>query len=121
MIPKETVLTVVFDRAELAGAIRRAAILTNEESRAVRFAFEDGKLVLTSRAMDVGEARVELDAAFEGAPIQVAFNPDFFVEGLRILEAEKVTLRLSGRDTPARLDGEENYVYVIMPVTLRSG
>lgn len=121
VIPKETALTATFPRQELAAAVRRAGILTNEESRAVRFSFEDGKLVLTSRAMDVGEARVELQSQFEGPPISVAFNPDFVVEGLKTIEADTITVRLSGKDTPARIDGEENYIYVVMPVTLRSG
>ena len=69
----------------------------------------------------VGEARVEVDTKVEGAPVEVAFNPDYVIEGLNAMAAETVTLRISGKDTPSRLDGEENYVYVVMPVTVRVG
>ena len=37
------------------------AVLTSEESRSVRMTLEDGKVVLTSRAVDIGEARVRLE------------------------------------------------------------
>lgn len=120
VIPKETPLSASFKRDVLVSMLRQAKLFTNEESRSVRVAFEEGRMVLTARAMDVGEARVEIETVVEGTPVETAFNPDFLIEGLNATDAENVTLRLSGRDTPARIDGEENYVYVVMPVTVRS-
>ena len=121
VIPKETRHAVEFEHAELFKALRQAAILTSEESRSVRFSLSEDGVTLTSRAIDVGEAQVDIDARFDGDPIEVSFNPDYVLEGLKVIEAENVTLRLSGRDTPALVDGEENFTYVIMPVTIRTG
>ena len=121
VIPKTTVLSASFEKQELLSALKQAAILTNDESRSVRLSFSDGKLVLTSRAMDVGEARVELPTEVDGDAIDVAFNPDFLVEGIKVIDAERLKISVSGKDTPARIDGEEDFVYVVMPVTLRSG
>jgi DNA polymerase III subunit beta len=120
VIPKETPLSASFARDELAAILRQAKLFTNEESRSVRFVFEEGKLVVTARATDVGEARVELATVVEGTPIETAFNPDYVLEGLAVTDAARVTLRLSGKDTPALIDGEENFTYVVMPVTVRS-
>ncbi len=120
VIPKETVLSATFRRDDLLIAMRQAKLLTNEESRSVRLTFEPTRLLLNSRAMDVGEAQIEVDAVVEGEPIDVSFNPDFVIEGLTVIEAERVVLRVSGRETPSRIDGEENYIYVVMPVTMRS-
>jgi len=121
VIPKETTLTAVFDKHELLSALKQAAILTNDESRSVRMSFGEDRLVLTSRAMDIGEARIELETEAKGEPIDIAFNPDFLVEGLKNMDAERLTILVSGKDTPARINGEENFIYVVMPVTLRSG
>ena len=121
VIPKETVLTAEFQREDLLSALRQAAILTNDESRSVRMSFTEDSLVLTSRAMDVGEARVELTTEVNGESPDVAFNPDFLVEGIKVMDAERLKISISGKDTPARIDGEDNFVYVVMPVTLRSG
>jgi DNA polymerase-3 subunit beta len=120
VIPKDSVLTATFKKEELLAGMRQAKLLTNEDSRSVKLSFQDGKLVLTSRATDVGEALVEVDTKMEGTPVEVAFNPDFVIEGLSAIAANEVTLRVSGKDTPSRIDGEENYTYVVMPVTMRA-
>lgn len=121
VIPKESVLTASFKKEDLLSGMRQAKLLTNEESRSVKLSFQDGRLVLAARATDVGEAHVEVDAKIDGTPVEVAFNPDFVIEGLNAIAANEVTLRVSGKDTPSRIDGEENYVYVVMPVTMRAG
>jgi len=121
VIPKETPFSARFQINELRSALRRSAILTNDESKSVRMTFNDGQVILSSRAIDVGEAEIEVEAECEGKPFDVAFNPDYLIDGLKVMDAESVTLKLSGRDTAALLDGEENFTYVIMPVTLRTG
>ena len=120
VIPQETPQRATFNLGVLQSALRRSAILTNEESRSVRLAFDEGLLTITSRAIDVGESRVEIEADYAGEPVSLAFNPDFLVDGLKAMDGETVHINLAGPDTPARLDGEENYVYVVMPVTLRT-
>lgn len=120
VIPKDSVLRATFKKEELLAGMRQAKLLTNEESRSVKLVFQDDKLILSSRATDVGEAIVEVDTKMDGSPIEVAFNPDFVIEGLSAIAANEVTLRVSGKDTPSRIDGEENYVYVVMPVTMRA-
>lgn len=121
VIPKETPMSARFKRTDLLAALRQAAILTNEESRSVRTEFKEGRLLLSSRAVDVGEAQVELECDYEGDPLGLAFNPDFLMDGIKAMDVETVTLRLSGRDTPALVEGEENFIYVVMPVTMRTG
>jgi DNA polymerase-3 subunit beta len=120
VIPKTAVLTAKFNKEELLAAMRQAKLLTNEESRSVRLTFQSDKLILSSRATDVGEAEVVVDAVIEGTPVEVAFNPDFVIEGLSAIAANEVTLRISGKDTPSKIDGEEDYEYVVMPVTMRA-
>jgi DNA polymerase-3 subunit beta len=120
VIPKTSVLSAKFKKEELMAALRQAKLLTNEESRSVKLSFQPDKLILSSRATDVGEAVVEVDTKTEGAPIEVAFNPDFVIEGLAAIAANEVTIQVSGKDTPSKIDGEEHYDYVVMPVTMRA-
>ena len=44
VIPKDHDKRVTFESGSLASAIRRAALLTNEESKGVRLSFHDNKL-----------------------------------------------------------------------------
>lgn len=121
VLPKARLLKATFPRLELITALRQASVLTSEESRSVRMKFADGRMVLTSRAAEVGDSRIELPSTLEGEDLEVAFNPDYLVEGLKNMEVAEVTLVLSGPETPACVEGEENFVYIVMPVTLRAG
>ena len=121
VLPAATPFSAEFGKEELLQSLRQASVLTNEESRSVRFSFEEDQLILTSRAIDVGESRILIETQYEGDPIQVSFNPDYLIDGLKVIDADTVTLKLSGTDTPALLEGEENFTYLVMPVTLRTG
>src|SRR5690606_12139044 len=72
VIPKDQDKRVAFDRDVLASAVRRAALLTNEESRGVRLKFSgaEKQVELSSRAPEMGEAEVRVDvASYEGGDI----------------------------------------------------
>lgn len=122
VIPDDCPSSIRFDKDELTTAFKQAALLTSQETRSVKITFEDGRAVLNSQALDAGEAIIEIDApGYDGEPLTIAFNPDYVVEGLKTMDAEEVSLEFSKANRPAKILGEENFVYVIMPVTLRNG
>jgi len=121
VIPAELPNSATFRRTDIVSALRQAAILTNDESRSVRLSFEEKRVIMTSRAVDMGESRIEVEAQYDGQPISMAFNPDYLLEGIKVMDAESIVLRLSEASTPACLEGEENFIYVVMPITLRAG
>src|SRR5204862_7118020 len=78
VIPKDQDKKIVFDRDVLSSAVRRAALLTNEESRGVRLQFKgkSKQLELSSRAPEVGESHINVDiASYEGEDVEIGFNP----------------------------------------------
>ena len=122
VIPKNNDKFVEFERDRLMSAIRRVALLSNERSRAIRFAMSEGKVEVTSNSPDLGEATEELLVAYDGPPTQVCFNSQYVVDFLNVVETDQV--RLSFRDemsqavmTPVNPEGYE-YTYVIMPMRI---
>ncbi|MFO0837206.1 MAG: DNA polymerase III subunit beta [Phycisphaerae bacterium] len=122
VIPKGNDNRARLNRTELAGAIRRAEILTTEESRAVRMAFDQSQLVITANAPEQGDARVEIPAEYSGKPLEVGFNPVFLLDALRVITFEQVNLELEDAFRPGILCGEDKneFLYVVMPVSLAS-
>jgi DNA polymerase III subunit beta len=121
VIPKDAPIKVRFNRIELASAFRQAAILTSQESRSVRVHLADGRAILRSQAPDAGSATIEIDAPdFQEEALSIAFNPDYFDEGLKVMEVDVVTFGLGRSNQPATITGEDGFVYVVMPITLRS-
>ena len=99
-------------------AVRQAMIVTDEESRGVDFSFGNGTLKLSSQAADVGTSTVEMPIGFDAEPIVVTFDPRFVSDFLKVLDpASQVTLNLIDGASAAVFTAEENYTYVVMPLS----
>jgi DNA polymerase-3 subunit beta len=122
VIPKEHNKVARINREVLLGAVKRAALLTTEESRAVKLAFGENSLVITSQAPEQGDARVEIPISYEGEPLAIGFNPAFLNDALRVVPFDEVMLELHEAFRPGVLRGEDKgeFIYVVMPVSLLS-
>jgi len=118
VIPQGNDKKVTFTPAGLLSAVRRAALLTTEESKGVRFSFTPGKLVLSGRAPDQGEATITLDLEYKDSPLEIGFNPNYLIDALRVVDTDSVVLELGEANRPGVLQAGPNFLYVIMPVSL---
>lgn len=120
VIPKDQDKKVTFDPGALASAIRRAALLTNEESKGVRLNFHDNMLTLTSRAPEMGEAEVQLELKnYSGDPVEIGFNPSYITDALKVVGTSEVIIELKAPNKPGVLKIGNEFTYVIMPVNLQ--
>jgi DNA polymerase-3 subunit beta len=98
-------------------AVRQAAIVTSEESRGIDFTFGDGSLVLSGKAAEVGQSRVELPIGYDGREITITLDPRFVVDFLKVLDSDKTfTIELKDSDSAAMCSTDDGYAYVIMPL-----
>jgi len=121
VIPKDQDKKVTFDRDVLTSAVRRAALLTNEESRGVRMSFSgaDKQVELTSRAPEMGEADIRVPInAYEGEDIAIGFNPHFITDALKVITEPEVIMELKAPNKPGLMKSGNDFVYVVMPVNL---
>ncbi|MCR4411076.1 MAG: DNA polymerase III subunit beta [Thermoguttaceae bacterium] len=101
-------------------AVRQSAIVTSREHRGVDFAFGDGRLVLSTRGAELGDARVELPIAYEGEELTVTLDPRFVADFLRVLDPDQTfTLCLRDSESPVVCSTGDGYSYVIMPLATR--
>jgi DNA polymerase-3 subunit beta len=110
---------VTVDRQKFISAMRRAAILTNEESRGVRMQFAKGKpATFTGRAPEVGEGVVQLEIqSYDGEPIEIGFNPSLIWEGLGAVADEVVSFEMNAPSKPGVMRADR-FLYLVMPITL---
>lgn len=119
VIPKDNDKMMTAACGDFMSAVRRAALLTTEESKGVRMAFGEHGLKLTSRSPESGEAEVNFACKYEGDEMEIGFNPQFVVDALKVVDADEIRLELSAPNRPGLLKGGENFLYVIMPVNLQ--
>jgi DNA polymerase III subunit beta len=119
VVPKDGDKHATMPTESLASAFRRAALLTNEESKGVRMAFKKDGLTLTSRAPEMGEAEIKVDLpAYDGEAVDIGFNPYYLLDALKVAGTEQVTLDLRAANKPGVLRAGPTFLYVVMPVNL---
>jgi DNA polymerase-3 subunit beta len=120
VIPKDQDKRVTFDVDVLRSAIKRAALLTNEESKGVRLNFAENVLTLTSRAPEMGEAEIHVELQqYEGEPVEIGFNPGYITDALKVIDDESVIVELKAHNKPGVLKTGSEFTYVVMPVNLQ--
>lgn len=118
VIPRDNDKKIELGTQDFHSAVRRAALLTSEQSKGIRLAFGDGALVLSSRAPEQGEAQVKMKTDYRDAAIEIGFNPTFLTDALKVMETPTFTLELKESNRPGILRLGQDFVYVIMPVSL---
>lgn len=118
VIPKAEKTLSQAKRDDFLQAVRRTSLLTSSDSPAVKLDFVKGKILISSRSPNLGEAKEELLADVQGNDIAIGFNPNYLIDVLKNLDIDDVAFSLSDPDKPGLLKGKEGYKYVIMPMQL---
>jgi DNA polymerase-3 subunit beta len=118
IIPKKPSAKIPLSVGPFLSATRQAAIMTDEESKRVSFAFAPGKLTLQAQGSATGKSKVEMPIDFDGTPITISFDPNFLVDMLKVLDSdESIQLDLVDAQKPALLRAGDDYLYLVMPLT----
>ena len=97
--------------------------LVAERNTPVRLAFSDGEVELRAGAGDEAQATEAVECSIDGDPIEIAFNPQYLLDGLGALDDPSTKLSFTASTRPAVLtaatpDSASNYRYLLMPVRL---
>jgi DNA polymerase-3 subunit beta len=120
VIPKSNDKRIDFDRTRLASAVKRVRLLSNERSKAVKFAMGTDQVEITSSTPELGEAHEILPVDYNAAAMQICFNADYVDNFLGVVETDQVQLEFKDEMSqavmkPVGAEGYE-YTYVIMPM-----
>jgi DNA polymerase-3 subunit beta len=120
IILKSDAHDIPLDKHLFSMMLKRMSILSSEEYRSVVFNFVKDQLMITSTNPDIGESKETMAIAFEGEPIQVAFNPRYFIETLAVIEGDTVLLSIADEEKPCLIEdqGDNTFLTVIMPMRI---
>ena len=125
VIPAGNDKTVKVNREALESAVRRVSVLSNSNTRQIRFSVRPGFIELSSSSHEIGgEAREEVSAIYEGDPIDTAYDFRYLLDVIERIEGENIVFMLdspvsAGIITPDEDgSGNEEYQCLIMPLRL---
>lgn len=114
----ETKLTV--STKELLYSIERASLIITSEERKypVRFKSNENETLEITTNTDIGSVKEEVGISLTGKMIDVDFNPRYFIDALKVIEEEEISINFSGNIGPCvikPLEGDE-YSYLVLPL-----
>ncbi|MHB8527927.1 MAG: DNA polymerase III subunit beta [Caulobacteraceae bacterium] len=124
VIPRENNRIMTVDNTLFAAAVDRVATISSEKSRSVKLAVESGRVVLTVRNMETGQAVEELEVDYDGEPFEIGFNARYLMDVTGQIGGETAEFRFADRAAAATmldpvlvLDPTDARVqYVLMPL-----
>jgi DNA polymerase-3 subunit beta len=107
----------------LSESVKRVALVA-ERNTPVRLSFSSGQLVLEAGTGDEAQAEEVIEADFSGDDLSIAFNPQYLLDGLAVLDSDTVRISFTEPGKPALLtgkpgpDGNPEFRYLLMPIRL---
>jgi len=118
IIPADSDKKVTLSTEATISAVKRAALLTSEESRGIKLSVGKDSIVFSCRAPETGDAEVRMSIDYKGQPIEIGFNPQFLTDALRVITTEQFELELGHQDRPGLIRSGKDFIYVLMPINL---
>lgn len=118
VIPKKSLHTISLHREELIALLRQISLFTSDLSGSVRFHFTKGSLQLTAASAELGEGQVSMPVNYEGEPLEIAFNPFYFIDILRHIQEETVHFSINDSYNPGLVTDSAKSLFVIMPMRI---
>jgi DNA polymerase-3 subunit beta len=125
VIPRDNKRVLTLDNALFAAAVDRVATISTEQSRAVKLSVEAGRMTLTVRNMDAGQAVEELEVDYDGEAFEIGFNARYILDVTAQIGGETAEFRFADQagagatilDPTLVLDPTDAAVqYVLMPL-----
>ncbi len=127
IFPSSVDTEAVIETAALEEAVKRVALVA-ERNTPVLLKFTDGQVLIEAGTGDDAQASEALESTLTGPEIQIAFNPQFLLDGLHAVGTAFSRLSFTQPSRPAVLTGQaevdaeadSSYRYVLMPVRFAS-
>jgi len=119
VMPKGAGMKVTVDTEALLRASERAAVIASQSANIIKTEVRGDQLHIMAQAPDVGSVDEVLDVEVTGkGKSSIAFNVRLLTDALKVIEDEKVLIELGESLSPGliRPKGEEDFVYIVMPI-----
>ena len=122
-IPRKNPIAVIAETKELIGSLDRVGVVISEKLKSpVRCVFEHDRVLLGAKTAS-GEASDVCPVSGDGGGLEIGFNNRYLMDALRYAPAEQVKLELNTGISPCVIvpvEGEENFLYMVLPVRLKA-
>ncbi len=126
VMPQSNDKIVELGREAFSDALHRVSLVANERNRAVKVALSKGKVEISAKNPELGEALETISTDYSKGDVEIGFNAKYFLEFLAAVDTDEVILELKDEASQALLRPKPDkkdktggeYKYVVMPMRI---
>lgn len=120
VVPQNHPRRLRLGRSQLLQSLQRAAILTSDKFRGVRWVLSDGTLKIICSNTEQEEAQEELDVDYKGEALDIGFNVGYLLDVLNNVDVQEIDCALGDSNSSAliTIPGRDDFKYVVMPMRI---
>lgn len=123
-IPRDNSIGVMVNTRSFLQSIERVSLIISEKLKSpLRCVFGENEIHLSTKTA-IGIATDCCVADGVGGDLEIGFNNRYMLDALKAAPADEVRLELSTGVSPCVIlptEGDENFLYMVLPVRLRTG
>ena len=130
VIPKENDKRIRMEREKIHACLRRISTMVSEKVEGVKLSLSRNMIEGSSFNQDFGDAKEEVEVAYEGSSLEVGFNARYLLEVLNVVDTSEIWMELKDEGSPAilrpagsaertsTLIGPNDQLFIIMPMRI---
>jgi DNA polymerase-3 subunit beta len=123
VIPKGNDKKLAMAKEKMYSCLKRVSTMASERMEGVKLSLKENSVEMSSYHQDFGDAKEEVEVAYEGPYLQIGFNARYLIEALNVMDSEEVLMELKDEGSPGILrpsstSGLSNQICIIMPMRL---
>lgn len=113
---EENIISI--NKKPLLEAMRRMMILRSDQYHGVKMNIEGDYLEIVSVNPDLGNAEEKVKITYGGKPIEIGFNPKYFIDALQPMDSDIISLDIRDQTSPCLITGDQDHGFLglIMPM-----
>ena len=121
MLSSDYETKVKINKKELLDCIDRSTLLVKEgDKKPIIINIAEGTMELKINSF-IGSMNEEIDIEKDGKDILIGFNPKFFIDALRVIDEEEISLYMVNPKAPCFIkDDAGKFIYLILPVNFNN-
>lgn len=122
-IPRNNTIQVEVDARALLSSIDRVSLIISEKLKSpLRCVFGDGIVSITTKTA-IGDAADQCPITGNGGDLEIGFNNKYLMDALKATPAARLRMEFTSGVAPCVIlpaEGEENFIYMVLPVRLKA-
>ena len=122
-IPRNNPIAVECDTRMLLSCLERVSLIISEKLKSpLRCIFRDGMVSITTKTA-IGDAADQCPIQGNGCNLEIGFNNKYLMDALKNAPADRLRLEFNSGVAPCVIlptEGEEKFIYMVLPVRLKA-